>query len=112
LALVFGYDINHRVYLKSNSSPDYCSHWVEHKIFGENNRSWLAGNEFHPIKINKKNPTKSDFIIFSIEDLEKQVWDYNNRHHISQKISNKSKVSFDQLKQIAEIIGYQENNEN
>lgn len=69
------------------------------KITGETPRKWktIWGDAF------KKNPYQTGF--FTEEMVEDRVWDKAHRYGISNQVQYK--VTTEQLKKIAEIIGYQ-----
>lgn len=103
------FDANRRVYRKdangrSIGGPVWYEHWRKDKIEGETSRSWiLVGGQ----KIPKKNPPK-EFVAFSEEEIRDRAWVEANLHKIVRHMSYGEKPGYDALKQIAELIGYKE----
>lgn len=104
---VFVYDGNSRVYKRDERGraygpPIWREHWREHEIISETTRSWVLMNG---TKINKKNPGNN--VCFSVEELDKLAWVVKHRYKLAEVIT-RGGVTYEQLKQVAEILNYSE----
>jgi hypothetical protein len=106
---VWIFDINRRVYapkelgrLYSSGPPIWREHWRKCAITGETKRSWIT-------EWGRKIPkTGHDprSVCFSEEEIDRMAWIVDNRHRLARYIE--SITDFDKMKQVAEIVGYQE----
>ncbi len=101
------FDGNYRVYPErkkgeyDSRSPIYREHFRPVTIMSETTRSWICGPKWK--KISKRDPWK---ILNTPSMVDDDVWMNNNRYQISKKVHTNTDV--DKLRQIAEIIGYEE----
>jgi hypothetical protein len=105
---VWVFDENRRVYPKKepgdlSASPIYREHWVKHPIIGETARSWLIGPTWRPTKIPKRG-ADPHLVLFNEKDVNDNVWCNIHRYQIQRLIPT---LSPDQLRQVAELIGYE-----
>jgi hypothetical protein len=107
---VWVFDINRRVCpvtapgeLPLSRSPIYREKWVKHEIIGETTRSWLIGSTRWPVKVPKRGANPRLFL-FDEKDVDDNVWAKDHRYRIKQLIQT---LSPDQLRQVAELIGYE-----
>lgn len=105
---VWRFDPNRRVYPKDKAisgGPIYAEHFWQDTIVGETSRSWLVGGrDWDQIKVPKKNPTG----IYTDEQKEAEIWEHDHRYRIVKMVQ---RCTPEQLKQIAKLIGYNENNQ-
>lgn len=106
---VWIFDINRRIYkpkepgrLYSSGPPIWREHWRKRAITGETKRSWITE---YGQKIPKKDADPRAFC-FSEEEIDRMAWIVDNRHRLARHIE--SLLDFEKMKQIAEIVGYQE----
>ena len=107
---IYRFDINRRVYQKdangrATGSPIYREHFSAHRIDGETKFSWLADG----FKINKKTmhenvPNYSGHQWYTADEMEGAVWMHEHRHQIMRAIE---RAPITQLRQIAELVGYE-----
>jgi hypothetical protein len=113
---VWVYDSNHRVYPKDGrgGSPIYREYWRERFIVGETRVSWILGlrpdsspNHGWSQKV-PKNPREIDRvgIAYSPAELEAHCWMHDHRYRLMRKIEYCTDPAL--LKQIAEMVGYDE----
>ncbi len=107
---IFHLDANHRVYRKDKDgdrtgSPIYKEYWREIKIIGETSRSWLVGWEHRPTKVPKKDLEENKLTGYcqTMEEIDRRAFVAEHRHKIAELVRS---VDHDQLKAIANIIGY------
>ena len=93
-------DLNNRVYIKDRSGPTERGFWVEREIVSESPRLWLVSGGG---KIPKKGACPAD-IVCTAEDLELEIWAAEHQYRISQAVY---RCSVEQLRLIAEIVGYE-----
>lgn len=98
---VWTFDLNHRVYPKDENGrttggPIYSEHFRQVEITGETTKSWLIG------KWQERTP-KARPGIFTDEQKADMIWSNQHRHPIVDLVR---RCSVEQLKQIAEIVGY------
>lgn len=75
--------------------------WIQRdKYMGETSRSWLIGYAWRPTKLPKKT---TKFV--TVKEWDEQTWVGEHRYKISNAVQ---RASVEQLKKIAEVIGYQE----
>lgn len=67
-------------------------------VYGETSRSWLAGPEWHPHKIPKKDFGK----YYTHESMMEKIWAVSNRPKIKDAVGA---CSVSDLKRIADILG-------
>ncbi len=101
------FDGNYRVYPErkkgeyDSRSPIYREHFRPGTITGETSRSWVYG--IREKKIPKRDPWK---ILHTPDMIEDRVWLHDHRHKLGNEICTVTDI--DKLRQIAEIIGYEE----
>jgi hypothetical protein len=105
---IWVFDENRRIYPKEepgqfSRSPIYREHWVKREIIGETSRSWLIGPAWGPVKVPKRGADSRRFL-FSEKDVDDDVWANDHRYRIERLIQT---LSPDQLRQVAELIGYE-----
>ena len=105
---IWVFDQHRRIYPKDepgqfSGSPIYREHWVKREIIGETSRSWLIGSAWGPVKVPKRGANHRRFL-FSDKDLDDDVWAHDHRYRIERLIQT---LSPDQLRQVAELIGYE-----
>jgi hypothetical protein len=110
------FDRNRRAYAKdangrSTGGPLFRGHFYEAEIAGETSRSWLV---WPPGLIDifdagraQKIPKSSPFPpLYTAEDVDRAVWVHENGSRIRDRVGWCQ--DYDKLRQIAEIIGYEE----
>jgi hypothetical protein len=105
---VWVFDENRRVYpvnapRKIGGSPIYREHWAKREIIGETLRSWLISEGWKTVKIPKSGADPRLFL-FNEKDVDDNVWVNDHRYRIQRLIPT---LSPDQLRQVAELIGYE-----
>jgi hypothetical protein len=91
-------NVGDTIYIKESESS-----WIHRWNFvGETSRSWLVGATWNPTKY-----AKNKTVFVTEADFNEQIWANKNRHKISTEVSH-YKVTPEQLRKIAEIIGYKE----
>jgi hypothetical protein len=110
---IYKFDENHRVYRKgpdgrATGGPIYAEYFVPYEIKGETKQSWLTGY-MSDIKVNKKtlrSAGQSGFSghqWFTAESKDAHLWVAEHRRGIERALLS---ATVDQLKRIAEIVGY------
>jgi hypothetical protein len=99
--MYFIFDENNRVYATNScGGPIYQKHFVPVKVISETSRSWITDR--YGIKVPKANPWNRLFTQHMVDDA---VWVYENRVRIADKVIV---LRGPLLRQVAEIIGYEE----
>lgn len=83
-------------------------HWRPETIHGETSRSWLYGPTWRPKKLAKNKPLPA-YIVDSEAEIDRREYVHKHSPKVADLISRK--VTYDQLKQIADLIGYQPDSE-
>lgn len=107
------FDINHRVYARdangrATSGAIYAEFFVPFVIKGETKQSWLTGYRGET-RVNKKTLKESGkngfggHQWFTDDGKAAQLWLHDHRQHIIRALEN---GTVDQLKRVAEIVGY------
>lgn len=104
----FVFDVNNRVYEKDVRAlhlggPIYRKYFVETEITGETSRSWIVGHFGR--KVPKSHPWG---VFYTQEMVDDKCWDNDNRGGIVDLISQRRAVDTNELKRVAELIGYTE----
>ncbi len=104
---VYIFDENRRIYRRDekgnvSGGPIYREYFRKVQILRESPRKWITAFN----SASKKDPYKTGFL--TLEQVEEQCWDKDNRIDIMHLIQNKS-VTTEQLRHIATIIGYTPN---
>jgi hypothetical protein len=94
---VWVFDINHRVYTKPHSHPDYRQYWVERKVTGETSRSWCIGYRKCP----KKGPHNG--YSFTEQEVDDDVWSVAERHKIIRVVE---RCDIATLRSVAAVLSY------
>ena len=105
---LYYFDINRRRYAKPEPGRIfgdliYAEHFEPREIIGENKVSWLMP---YGGKANKKDPKKSGY--YTAEQMADAIWLKEHRHKIRNMIE---RASADQVRAIAEILGYRSDEE-
>jgi len=106
---VYRFDGNVRVYDRAGfgGAAIYEKHFVEEEIIGETNRSWITSRGY---KISKKDgscPAAMQYAgrgFFTFQAMQDDIWRNNHRHKIERLLGQ---ASAHQLRQVADILGYQ-----
>jgi len=96
---VWLFDYNRRIYPKTggiSSSPIYVEYFYQAIIDRETSRSWVV--------LNQKFPKKNPIGIYTDEQKNDKIWDYENRPKIVRLVEQ---CSTDKLKQIEKILALQ-----
>lgn len=102
---LYSFDLNRRTYDKSGGGPPvYEKHFEAEEIVSETKISWVMKSGG---KVNKKTlscPTAYGFSGYFTESaMRANIWQHEHRYKIERLVG---RASFEQLKAIAEIIGY------
>lgn len=81
---------------------DKRGHIRQVRVTGETSRSWLAGPAWNPGK--DKYP-KKEYAIATQQEWDRDLWRYKHQHPIAQLVASR-RISYEVLKQIADLIGY------
>ena len=105
---IWVFDINHREYRRdangrSAGGPIWRKHWVERRIVGETSRSFDLG--YYGKCPKKRDATDKHTFAFSIAEIDQIEWAEEHGREIARLVQY-GRFSIEQLKQIAEIIGY------
>jgi hypothetical protein len=102
---IWMFNENNRVYTKSSNNISgriiYRFHWRKVTVVGETRVSWIVSP--YGTKIPKKGCRG---VLFSQEDVDRDVWMHVNKHKISEKVRNCQ--DYNLLKKISELIGHQD----
>ena len=109
--MLYSFDTNRRTYRPnppgqsySSGGPIYERHFEAEKIVGETKLSWVMERG---AKINKKTfstPTSYGFSgYFTKSAMDSDIWKHSHRHKIVREVE---RASADQLRAIAQIVGY------
>ena len=106
-------DENHRIYDNNTSfggGPIYERYFIKTKIISETSRSWVVG--YGNFKVPKKRPFDRVYTSFGLpkqiytdEMKADDIWLNSHAYKIKDKVDA---CSVEQLRQIADIIGYKE----
>ena len=96
------FDHNRRRYNEKRECI-FREHFFEVEIIGETSRSWLIGS-YRPLKIPKASPWGAGKL-YTAKMVEDSIYENEHKYKISELIRYKATVA--QLRQIAEILGYQ-----
>jgi hypothetical protein len=104
---IWVFETNYRVYKRDENGrsiggPIYREHWRPHKIVDQTGRSWVLDNGLKVPKFAKERP---QCFAFSELEVEQNVWMDEHRHKIAEKVH---RASYDQVREIARILGYEE----
>lgn len=83
----------------------YRENWVPHVIASETTRSWVIGPNWNKRKIPKKGADPRT-VAFSLADVEKDCWMYENQYRLSQHVQRIK--DYDILQRVAEITNFVE----
>lgn len=108
---LYRYDVNRRVYSKPSAGRAwgeiiYAEHFQPLKIIGETSRSWLLEHDWKASKATLSSPDARKFGgrgFFTAEQMADDIWIHEHRHKIRDMLDRASPA---QLRQIAEIVGY------
>lgn len=105
---IWVFDSNYRVYDRAKDgaykgAPIYREHWRPHKVVSETPRSWVL-DDGTKVPRRPKDAYMHGFA-FSEEEVEKDVWLTDHAHKLADKVR---RATYEQLKAIAEILGYEE----
>lgn len=104
------WDENRRVYDRSTSGfgpPIWREHYRQLEIVDETSRSWVLSDRQ---KINKKGLSTGGLwprICRTEREIDKAEWVEKHRHRIA-AILIRGKIDYETLRQIAEMLGYDE----
>ena len=112
---IYRFDQNRRVYDKSrlNGKIIYSEHFVPEAITGETAQSWLIHDAHNDVRwrVNKKTMRTAakggwfGYAFFTAEGMSDDIWRNDHRHKI---VSMMSQATTAQLRQIADVLGYDE----
>ena len=110
---LYRFDGNRRVYRDRTAlgggGPIYREHFEPLKIVGENKVSWILERGWKVRKSDLKGETKSFHYggrgFFTAEGMATDIWDHDHRHKIVDAIQRQATPT--QLRQVAELIGYE-----
>ncbi len=108
---IYHFDSNRRKYHSpmpgetfSRGGPIYREHWKAVVITGETKLSWVTSYGKCP----KRGGTGW---ALSEDEVNESVWDHENRYRIGSMVQSHHRVSTNKLRQVAALIGYQEEKE-
>lgn len=100
------FDENRRRY-DENRRTIYSAHFCETKIVDESVRSWITGCG-HTLTKYPKKVIPYGKRLYTSKQVEEQCWIHNNAYKISEMVK---RAPFEQLQKIADIIGYNDSND-
>ncbi len=109
---LFRFDGNRRVYRRPGTyhgggAPVYREHFEPLKVIGENKVSWLLERGWKASKKDLKSAASMAYGgrgFFTAEQMEDDIWMHDHRHSIRALFD---RASPEQLKKIAEILGFE-----
>jgi len=89
--------------MEKGGSPIYAKHFVEVEIVSQTKRSWIIdyGGWGRGLKYPKKDPKG----LYTYEQMQDKIWAHHHRYRIERMVRG---CSVEQLKDIAKILGYKE----
>ncbi len=106
---IYRFDINRRVYRDrtpgsfGGGAPIYSEHFEPLKIIGESKASWLLE---HRQSVGKRVLAFNGYPrkFFTAEQMDDDIWANEHRYNIKERLT---RVSVEQLRKVAAIIGYE-----